>query len=431
MTRPKATVDDSEPTLTPDLRFPEFRDWPGWKKRTLSYLLSEPKRRNRDLKFGPNEVLSVSGEFGCVNQIELLGRSYAGVSVENYHVVEAGDVVYTKSPLKRNPYGIIKANKGKAGIVSTLYAVYRPTTKGHAVYLDYYFSRDYHLNSYLQPIVRKGAKNDMKVNNSDVLTGEVWVPEVEEQKKIAEFLTTLDELIGAESQKLDALKAHKKGLMQQLFPREGETLPRLRFSEEGEWAMVGLPEVAFFQEGPGIMAVDFRDAGVPLVRLAGVSGSTVTLAGCNYLDPEKVSQKWSHFRLEIDDLIISTSATFGLSSIVTATAAGAVFYTGLIRFRPSSERLSLGYLKVFLGSPPFARQVEVAAVGGGIKHFGPSHLKQMEIPIPPLEEQHRIATCLSSLDELIAAQSDRLSALQTHKQGLLQQLFPSSATADA
>jgi type I restriction enzyme S subunit len=202
----------------PRLRFPEFQNEPEWKKKKLSDLLFETKQRNRALKYGPNEVLSVSGEFGCVNQIELLGRSYAGVSVKDYHIVEMDDVVYTKSPLKRNPYGIIKANKGKPGIVSTLYAVYRTTDLALPDYLDHYFSRDYNLNSYLQPIVRKGAKNDMKVNNTDVLSGEIWVPKRNEQQKISACLTSLDELIAAHSHKFDALKTHKNGLMQHLFP---------------------------------------------------------------------------------------------------------------------------------------------------------------------------------------------------------------------
>jgi len=206
----------------PRLRFPEFRDEGDWERRKLSDLLFEAKQRNRQLKYGPSDVLSVSGEYGCVNQIDLLGRSYAGVSVKDYHIVETEDIVYTKSPLKRNPYGIIKVNKGKPGIVSTLYAVYRATEICHPDYLDHYFSRDYHLNRYLQPIVRKGAKNDMKVNNAAVLGGEILAPKLREQQKIAQCLTSLDEVIHAQSQRLNALKDLKKGQMQQLFPSPDE-----------------------------------------------------------------------------------------------------------------------------------------------------------------------------------------------------------------
>lgn len=253
----------------------------------------------------------------------------------------------------------------------------------------------------------------------------------DEQQKIADCLTSLDEVIAAQGRKVEALKAHKRGLMQQLFPRKGETLPRLRFSEEGDWVLASLPDVAFYQEGPGIMAVDFRAEGVPLVRLAGVGGLAVTLDGCNRLDPKMVAQKWEHFRLVANDLVISTSATFGRSSRVTDVAAGAVFYTGLIRFRPIDERLSRSYLEVFLGSPHFLGQAELAAEGGGIKHFGPTHLKKMEIWLPPLDEQRRIADCLSSLDIQIASETDQLAALKTHKQGLMQQLFPAPETTSA
>jgi type I restriction enzyme, S subunit len=200
----------------PRLRFPEFKT--PWQTRPLSDLLAERKQRNRALTFGPREVLSVSGEFGCVNQIELLGRSYAGVSVKEYHVVETGDLVYTKSPLKKNPYGIIKANKGKPGIVSTLYAVYRPTHLSIPSYLDHYFSRDFHVNSYLQPIVRKGAKNDMKVNNEAVLTGEITVPDVAEQAAIADFLDSIDATISIGQREYSVLIEHKRALMHMLFP---------------------------------------------------------------------------------------------------------------------------------------------------------------------------------------------------------------------
>ena len=154
-----------------------------------------------------------------MNQIEFMGRSYAGKSVKDYHVVETGDIVYTKSPLKKNPYGIIKENKGQVGIVSTLYAVYRTTKLGCPAYLDQYFSVDHNLNSYLQPLVKKGAKNDMKVNNGYVLSGDILVPETrKEQERIAEYLSAIDSLVQIHKWKLDALKAHKKGLMQQLFP---------------------------------------------------------------------------------------------------------------------------------------------------------------------------------------------------------------------
>jgi len=137
----------------------------------------------------------VSGDYGIVNQIEFQGRSFAGVSVSNYGVVRTGDVVYTKSPLNSNPYGIIKTNKGKTGIVSTLYAVYRPKENTYPDFVQTYFEQHARMNNYMHPLVNKGAKNDMKVSSENALKGYVIFPNYEEQKAISEYFAVIDDLI--------------------------------------------------------------------------------------------------------------------------------------------------------------------------------------------------------------------------------------------
>ena len=106
----------------PRIRFKGFTE--AWEQRELSDYLEVSNEKNTNDIYGKQDVLSVSGDYGIVNQIEFQGRSFAGASVSNYGVVYTNDIVYTKSPLNSNPYGIIKTNKGKTGIVSTLYAVY-------------------------------------------------------------------------------------------------------------------------------------------------------------------------------------------------------------------------------------------------------------------------------------------------------------------
>ncbi|MCW5237942.1 restriction endonuclease subunit S [Verminephrobacter eiseniae] len=165
------------------------------------------------------------------------------------------------------------------------------------------------------------------------------------------------------------------------------------------WTVVPLTDAAFFQEGPGILAKDFQENGVPLIRLKGVEGDFVTLEGCNFLAPEKVADKWSHFRLERGDLVISTSASFGRVSEVTDEAEGAISYTGLIRFRPKTKEIDAGFLRAFLGSAVFMRQVEAMASGSVIRHFGPMHLKQMALPLPPNDEQRAIGEMATLIAE--------------------------------
>ena len=189
----------------------------AWEQRKLEEYLGVSKEKNREESFGKDDVLSVSGEYGIVNQIEFQGRSFAGASVANYGVVEGGDVVYTKSPLKSNPYGIIKTNKGKTGIVSTLYAVYKPKNNVGAEFVQIYFELDSRMNSYMHPLVNKGAKNDMKVSDENALKGSVIFPKIDEQKAISKYFAQLDHLITLHQHKCDELQKLKKFMLQNMF----------------------------------------------------------------------------------------------------------------------------------------------------------------------------------------------------------------------
>ena len=174
----------------PELRFPGFTD--AWEQRKLNEFLSVSNLKNTENKYNKKNVLSVSGDYGIVNQIEFQGRSFAGASVSNYGVVEKGDIVYTKSPLKLNPYGIIKTNRINNGIVSTLYAIYKTKENCDSKFIEHYFNLDSRLNQYLKPLVNKGAKNDMKVSSENALVGEICFPQITEQAMIADLLDRLD-----------------------------------------------------------------------------------------------------------------------------------------------------------------------------------------------------------------------------------------------
>ena len=210
----------------PKIRFQGYTE--DWEQRKLSDYLEVSREKNKEEIFGKEDVLSVSGEFGIVNQIEFQGRSFAGASVANYGVVEVGDVVYTKSPLKSNPYGIIKTNQGKSGIVSTLYAVYKARNNVNPEFVQIYFELDSRMNSYMHPLVNKGAKNDMKVSDENALKGPVIFPEIEEQKLISQYFARLDRLITLHQRKCDETKKLKKYMLQKMFSQNGHSVPEIR-----------------------------------------------------------------------------------------------------------------------------------------------------------------------------------------------------------
>ena len=202
-------------SLYPEIRFAGFTD--PWEQRKLENYVVVSTTKNVDSKFGKEDVLSVSGEYGVVNQITFQGRSFAGASVSNYGVVNTGDVVYTKSPLNSNPYGIIKVNKGIPGIVSTLYAIYHPRDNVYANFIQVYFEQHERMNNYMHPLVNKGAKNDMKVTAENALKGMVTFPSREEQYVISAFFSRLDSLITLHQRKLELLRNIKKSMLDKMF----------------------------------------------------------------------------------------------------------------------------------------------------------------------------------------------------------------------
>lgn len=186
------------------------------------------------------------------------------------------------------------------------------------------------------------------------------------------------------------------------------------FNEDSNWPVSNLAEVADFQEGPGILAVDFRPKGVPLVRLKGLTNSVANLDGCNFLDPDKVEKKWQHFKLEKGDLLLSTSGTLGRVSEVGQDLVGSIAYTGIIRFRPKSHQLDRLFLKYFLMSPNFTEQAQKITTGVALKHFGPTHLNKMNIFIPPLEIQKQIVAKIEDERKIVEA-NKRLTDLFQQK----------------
>ena len=199
----------------PSIRFRGFTD--DWEQRKLSHYLDVSTEKNVDNQYTKDDVLSVSGDYGIVNQIEFKGRSFAGASVSNYGIVKSGDVVYTKSPLNSNPFGIIKANKGKSGIVSTLYAIYHPKSNVVSDFVQNYFEQNARVNNYLHPLVNKGAKNDMKVSSENALKGTVIFPILDEQIKVSSMFSKLDNLITLHQRKLEKLKNIKKSMLEKMF----------------------------------------------------------------------------------------------------------------------------------------------------------------------------------------------------------------------
>lgn len=191
-------------------------DFPEWEEKKLGEVFKISTETNGD-RYSKQEVLSVSDEYGVVNQIELQGRSFAGNDISKYKVVKTGQLIYTRSPLATKPFGIIKRVGEKIGIVSPLYIVNDVRENNCSMFWYYNFDMPERTNNYLKPLVRMGAKHTMNISNEEWLSGKVLSPCLAEQQRIADCLSSLDDVIAKQKATLVAWEELKKGLLQQMF----------------------------------------------------------------------------------------------------------------------------------------------------------------------------------------------------------------------
>jgi type I restriction enzyme S subunit len=411
--------------LVPRLRFPEFKNKYSWARRELSEILFEHKEKST----GKEEVFSVSVHKGVINQIEHLGRAFAANNTDNYKRVLPGDIIYTKSPTGDFPFGIIKQSKvSHPVIVSPLYGVFTPETIDLGVILDAYFQYPENTINYLSSIVQKGPKNTINIKNETFLSKSLILPKDKlEQKKIANCLSSLDEVIAGERQKLALLQQHKKGLLQQLFPQEGETVPTLRFKEfvnDGDWKILPLNklcnEITEKTKGRKFKLMSIT-SGVGLVSQIEKYGKEI--AGNSYKN---------YYVLKNGDFAYNKSSTKqypeGEIAMLEKEEDGAVPSSIFICFRFDKSKVEPRFAKYLFVNNIHGRwlkkYIAVGARAHGALQVNSKDLFSIPFPLTSLSEQQKIAACLSSLDDLIAAQTQKIELLEQHKKGLVQGLFP-------
>jgi len=251
----------------------------------------------------------------------------------------------------------------------------------------------------------------------------------EEQQKIADCLSSLDALIAAQADKIDALKAHKKGLMQQLFPREGETVPRLRFPEfrgAGEWEWRPLGEIAEIKLGKMLDKKKHRSGHLlPYLNNLAVRWNDFDTSDLPkmYFDTDELEK----YHLAKGDVIVCEGGEPGRSAVWDGRLSEMKFQKALHRVRFQIQfvpHLLVHYLETIAGAETF----ESLFTGGGIKHLTRQTFAILPIPVASPAEQDCIANCLSFLDALISAHKEKLDVLKAHKKGLMQKLFPMQKT---
>lgn len=417
--------------LVPKLRFAEFRYSGEWRATPLNQLATRGKQKNRDEKI--ERVLTNSAEFGVMDQRDYFDKDIATQGkLEGYIVVELGDYVYNPRISATAPVGPISKNNIATGVMSPLYTVFKFKNDDNDFYSHYFKTAGWH--KYMRQASSTGARHDrMAISSADFMAMPLPTASPEEQQKIADCLSSSDELIAAQARKVEALKIYKKGLMQQLFPRKGETQPRLRFPEfqnAGDWEEKALASIAELTSSKRVHLSDYVPTGIPFFR-----GKEISLLKNNQIPLDVLFISEEHYEgikknygvPKIGDILITAVGTLG-NVYCIRNLNKFYFKDGNLIWMKNISEDSL-FLEILLNVN--SKRVLSSAIGSSQKALTMVELNKLTFAFPKKEEQQRISDCLNSLDNLITTATQELETLKTHKKGLMQQLFPSAEAVEA
>lgn len=395
------------PALVPKLRFPEFEETTGWKSSKVDDLVDTvtPFKKLQTADYKPD------GRFPIIDQSPgfICGWTNDGEAVidKRLPVIVFGDhtciLKFVDRPFVQGADGI---------------KIIRPKRQ-----ID---TRFFFCALEANPVRQEGYKRhfsilkERKLAFPDFGTGE--------QRKIANCLVSADALIAAQGRKVEALRAHKKGLMQQLFPQEGETQPRLRFAEfegTGEWDEGTISDIGTVLQGYGFPEryQGQQSGDFPFYKVSDISrslgaGKTFIEEAANYVNETQLKE------LRAKPIPAGTTVFAKIGEAIRSNKRAITTVPCLIDNNAAGVKSIRGKATDFFIYLTMERISLIDHAGGVVPAVNKSAIEAIPVKFPRVEEQRRIADCLTSLDDLIAAETRKLDALKTHKKGLMQQLFP-------
>jgi type I restriction enzyme, S subunit len=403
---------DRQGGLVPKLRFPEFHETGDWDQKTLAAIcemkagkfvsatdISDKFEDGLYLCFGGNGLRGYTKTFTHTGKFPLIGRQGA----------LCGNV-----------------NLGSGSFYATEHAIVVKAWGSASVDWLYHLLVHFDLNQFKSGQAQPG----LSVEVLDKLPCAVPKQRAEQQK-IADCLSSIDALIAAEGGKLVALKDHKRGLMQQIFPAPGETNPRLRFPEfqdAGDWEEKPLNDLKpFVTSGSRGWAAFYADRGELFVRMTNLWRGSIhlDLTASKFVQLPPGANEGVRTQLKEHDVLISITADIGIIGYIDESVPMPAYinqHIALVRFDPS--HVCGKYVAYYLSSERSQRLFRASTDNGTKAGMSLIGIQKIELMLPSLSEQQRVAAFLSSIDTLITAQCDKIHVVKAHKRGLMQQLFP-------
>lgn len=440
--RPTITNEEAGPALVPKLRFPEFQGDEGWTPELMGdvYLFKGNNSLSREkLNYVTGSVRNVhygdihtkfSSHFDIKKElVPFINESEEGM-VRDDHLCTEGDMIFADASEDMADIGksieIVSLN---GEIVASGLHTILARRSGDRIVLG--FGGHLFKSGWVRTQIQKEAQGAKVLGISANRMRNIRLPvpnSKAEQQKIAECLSSLDELIAVQARKVDALKTHKKGLMQQLFPREGETQPRLRFPEfrdAGEWRRETLGSLcARIMDGTHFSPKS-KEGPRPYLTSKNIKDGRIDLSNLSYISEEEHTEIYNKCPVKHRDVLLTKDGANTGNCALNNLDFEFSLLSSVAVLRGQENKLCQDFLFQSILSDSIQSLITESMSGQAITRITLAKIGRFTISVTSPAEQQRIASCLSSLDALIAAETNKLEALKTHKKGLMQQLFPS------
>ncbi|REC39812.1 restriction endonuclease subunit S [Chryseobacterium sp. 5_R23647] len=419
--------------LIPDLRFPEFVNGAGWnikELRKIGKTISGLTGKSGD-DFGSGKpYVTYKQVFGnsSVNFSECLLVNIG--DDENQNVIQKGDVLFTTSsetPDEVAFASVVIEEPKEPTYLNSFCFIYRPEDLNN---IDPEFSRYLFRSKIFRELVGVLGQGSTRFNISKSAFLDIILPfpNPKEQHKIANCLSSLDELITAQKEKLELLKNHKKGLMQNLFPQEGETVPKFRFPEfenDGEWEEKPLKSIFSIFQGFAFSSNDSVSYGTRWLKIADVGIQQMKEENPTFL-PINFKNEYKKFLVKRGDYVLALTRPI-LNMELKIAKVDDIFDNALLNQRVGKivTPNNIDFVYYLLHTKNMVVNINKNIAGNEPPNLSFQQIERILNRIPyNIEEQQKIAFCLSSLDKLISSQTAKIEKLQFHKKGLMQGLFP-------
>ena len=395
----------------PQLRFPNFDgDWEECKLEEISDKVTEKNKNNQF-----SETLTNSAEYGVISQRDFFDKDISNEkNLNGYYIVQEDDFVYNPRISNFAPVGPIKRNKlGRTGVMSPLYYVFR-TRNIDVVFLDYYFeTTGWH--KFMKLNGDSGARADrFAIKDLIFKTMPIPYPIIEEQEKIGNFFSKLDQQIELEEQKLEKLEEQKKGYMQQIFSQ------KIRFKDENgngypEWEEKTLREVASVYDGTH-QTPKYTNEGIKFLSVENIK----TLKSNKYISKEAFDKEFK-IRPEYGDVLMTRIGDVGTTNVVNSYDDLA-YYVSLALLKP--KNMNSYFLESLIQSPKIQNELWRKTLHIAFpKKINKNEIAKVIVNHPKKEEQEKIGNFFRSFDEFLEKQNQKIDRLKERKQGFSQKMF--------